>query len=325
MSNTTQNNIAEIDGVCDMLHNISTANNEDSIPTCANCGKEGSDVTNTCNKCKSVKYCNAACKKKHRHKHKKECERRVAELHDEQLFKQPPSDEDCPICFIRLPDLGSGSVYMSCCGKVICRGCIYAVQKRDAASGLCPFCRTPPLDSDAEMIKRYEKRMNLNDYWAIRNIASFYSSGERGLPQNHVKALKLWQQAAKLGHTNAYYNIGMAYVKGNGVIENGKEAIHYLELAAVGGDAVARCFLGVYEEEAGNMDRALKHFRISVAGGVHGSLGKVQELYVAGQATKDDYAKALRSYQAYLDEIRTDQRDEAAATNDEYKYYHSAF
>ena len=30
---------------------------------------------NTCNKCKSVKYCNAACKKKHRQKHKKQCER----------------------------------------------------------------------------------------------------------------------------------------------------------------------------------------------------------------------------------------------------------
>ena len=33
------------------------------IITCANCGKEDSDVTNTCNKCKMVMYCNAACKK----------------------------------------------------------------------------------------------------------------------------------------------------------------------------------------------------------------------------------------------------------------------
>ena len=30
-------------------------------------------------------------------------------------------------------------------------------------------------------------------------------------------------------------------------------------------------------------------------------------------ATKDDYAKALRSYQSYLDEIKSGQRDEAAA------------
>lgn len=51
-----------------------------------------------CNKGKMVKYCNAACKKKHRHKHKKDCEqslriaaRRVAELHEmEMLSKKTP-------------------------------------------------------------------------------------------------------------------------------------------------------------------------------------------------------------------------------------------
>ena len=61
------------------------------ISTCANCGKEGSDL-NICNKCKAATYCNAACKKKHRSKHKKQCERRVAELHDEMLFKEPPNE-----------------------------------------------------------------------------------------------------------------------------------------------------------------------------------------------------------------------------------------
>ena len=43
-------------GVCevnDMLQNMSTADNNDSDISnilCANCGKEGSDVMNTCNK-----------------------------------------------------------------------------------------------------------------------------------------------------------------------------------------------------------------------------------------------------------------------------------
>jgi len=46
--------------------------NTEEVQTCANCCREG--ASNTCNKCKQVKYCNAACKKKHRHKHKKECE-----------------------------------------------------------------------------------------------------------------------------------------------------------------------------------------------------------------------------------------------------------
>jgi len=76
---TFQNNTAEIDGVCDMLHNINTADNEDSISSiCANCGKKGDDVNNVCNKCNQVKYCNAACKKKHRSKHKKECEEHLS-------------------------------------------------------------------------------------------------------------------------------------------------------------------------------------------------------------------------------------------------------
>ena len=324
MSNTTQNNTAEIDGVCDMLNNMNTANNTDSIPICANCGKEGSDITNTCNKCKSVKYCNAACKKKHRHKHKKECERRVAELHYEQLFKQPPQLEDCPICFLRLPYLPLGMVYMACCGKMICRGCIFAVQEKDTDIGLCPFCRSPPPVTEEEMIKRFQKRINMNDSRAIRNMGCFYSSGENGLPQNHVKALKLWHRAAEIGDSSAYFNIGTAYEYGKGVEVDMKQAVHYYELAAMGGDSAARFFLGASEQLDGNYQRALKHYIIAVVGGSHGSLKQIRLLYMDAHASKDDFETALRYYQEYIDEIRSDQRDEAAAARDVYTYYESA-
>ena len=114
---------ANIDAVVFGIDKMSISNTSIRLSTCANCGKESSDSDmNTCNKCNSVKYCNAACKKKHRSKHKKQCEKRVAELHDEALFKQPPPLEDCPICMIRMPSIPMGKVYMSCCGKVICRG-----------------------------------------------------------------------------------------------------------------------------------------------------------------------------------------------------------
>ena len=105
---------------CDQkLDNAKTNETDIVVSICANCGKEGAD--NTCNKCKLVKYCNAACKKRHRHKHKGDCEehlkhlaklqeeenKRATELHDIELFKQPPPLlEDCPICFLRLPYLG---------------------------------------------------------------------------------------------------------------------------------------------------------------------------------------------------------------------------
>jgi len=109
-----------------------TDNNRDdddkSPDICANCGK-GEESTNTlkaCTACKMVKYCNRECQIAHRPQHKKECRRRAAELHDVELFKQPPPAEDCPICFLRTPTLNLGWQYQSCCGKVICCGCLHA-------------------------------------------------------------------------------------------------------------------------------------------------------------------------------------------------------
>ena len=94
------------------------ASSTDTTTVCASCGKEGGNL-NTCNKCNMVKYCNAACKKKHRSKHKKACERRVAELHDEALFKEPPPHEDCPICLLPLPLDPNKTIFQSCCGKLV--------------------------------------------------------------------------------------------------------------------------------------------------------------------------------------------------------------
>ena len=294
------------------------------ICACANCGKEGSDVNNTCNKCKIAKYCNAACKKKHRHKHKKDCEEHqrlaaehAAKLHDEALFKQPPPQyEDCPICFQLLPILETGIKYMSCCGKVICSGCgcapLYDNQGNIVAENKCPFCRTLAPESDEESFKRINKLVDVGDPVAIYNHGVNYRDRQFGFPQNYTKALELWHRAAELGYTRAYVNIGCAYEDGDGVEIDMKKATHYWELAAMGGDVSARHNLGVIEGRAGNMDRALKHYTIAVRNGSYRSLNMVKEFYSKGHATKEDYSKALRSYQGYLNEVKSAQRDDAA-------------
>ena len=48
------------------------------------------------------------------------------------------------------------------------------------------------------------------------------------------------------------------------------------------------------------------------------SLQQIRKLYTNGHATKDDYAKALRVYQAYLAEIQSTQRDADGA---DCRYY----
>ena len=154
-STTKECTSCEQNNVDDITKGIDSMAMQDDVSTCANCGKVGnSDVMNTCNKCNMAKYCNAACKKKHRSKHKKACERRVAELYDEQLFKKPPPREECPICFIPLPIDASQMVFKSCCGKSICIGCVITMVMSEGKD-ICAFCRKPPaLHSEKEVIER---------------------------------------------------------------------------------------------------------------------------------------------------------------------------
>ena len=296
----------------------------DTITLCANCGKseENTDSLKACTACKMVKYCNRDCQIAHRPQHKKACKKRAAELHDEKVFKQPPPKGDCPICMQLLPSLHTGSMYKSCCGNIICSGCIHAVKIIDGGVNLCPFCRAPAPDSD-EMIEQIKKRTDANDAEATCSLGLYYTNGQYGLPQNRTKALELWHQAGELGHTTAYYNIGMAYYNADGVERDEKKALHYMELAAMGGIIEARHNLGVLELEghAGNMSRALRHFMIAAGCGHTASLENIKVIFMNGEATKDDYAKALRVYQAYLVETKSAQRDEAAAFHERYKYY----
>jgi len=119
-----------------------------------------------------------------------------------------------------------------------------------------------------------------------------------------------------------YQCCGCAYELGHGVEVDEEKATHYYELAAMRGDERARYNLGNEEIRAGNYDRALKHYVIAAGSGYADSLDAIKQMYTKGDATKEDYTKALQSYQTYLGEIKSKQRDEAATfDSEEYQYY----
>ena len=152
--------------------------------------------------------------------------------------------------------------------------------------------------------------------YAFHMMGGFHDRGEYGVPQDSAKAMNFWHKAGKFG----YNNIGNAYGTGEGVERDAKMAKHYFELAAMAGNVAARYNLGASEYDTGNYNRALKHYIIAVRGGDTDSVKEIQQLYMNGHATKDQYAKALRSHQTYVNEIKSIQR-EAAATHDGYRYY----
>jgi len=300
-----QNNV---DNISEGINSLSILH---STSTCANCGKvDNSDDMNTCNKCKEVKYCNAACKKKHRTKHKKACERRVAELHDEQLFKDPPPPEECPICLLTMPHTRL-TMFETCCGKRICDGCEYAMAMSEGKD-LCAFCRTPEAKTDKETIKRVQKLMDKGDGEAFNCFAGYYTLGQHGLSQDYRKANELLLKAGELGYSDAYNNLGNNYLSGRGVEIDKMKAKYYWELAAIKGNVNARHNIGTVERNAGNYERAMKHYIIAAKSGGKESLHNVKLAYMDKIVTKDEYASTLRAHQQRLDEMKSVARDRAA-------------
>ena len=284
---------------------------DDSNMKCGACDKEG-DGLKACTACKLVKYCNSSCQRAHWRKHKKECKKRAAELRDEALFKEPLEREECDICMLTLPIAELHQNYQSCCGKMLCYGCIHAAFIADNRR-LCPFCRTPAATSEGEVVERTKKRAEGDDAIAIHQLGSYYYQGDCGLPQDREKAMELWLRAGELGCVTSYYSIARAFYVGEGVERDEKKANHYYELAAMGGDVDARHNLGSFEGSAGNYDRAVKHWMISARAGLDESLKEIQKCYMKGLVTKDDFEKALRAHKEAKDEMKSDQREEAAA------------
>ena len=194
--------------------------------------------------------------------HKKECKNRAAELKDIALFKKPQRGE-CDICMLPLPLCAREQQYQSCCGKVLCLGCIYGIRatKGENHRTICPFCRTPAATSAREQFERIKKRAEAEDVNAIFHLGCMYADGKYDLQQDYEKANELWLRAGELGNAMAYQNIADAYLIGEGVEKDMKKAKYYYELAAMGGDAVARYSLGIVEaNEQRNANRAVKHF-----------------------------------------------------------------
>ncbi len=156
-----------------IIINIMGRTEQATDEVCANCGKaEVDDVKLKKCACNLVKYCSVECQKNHRPKHKRACKQRMAELRDDDLFRQPDEIHlgECPLCFVPLPLDEIKSTVNSCCCKRICRGCDWANKKREDEAGMkqkCPFCREPVPKTKKEIHQKYMERIKANDPVAL--------------------------------------------------------------------------------------------------------------------------------------------------------------
>jgi hypothetical protein len=283
---------------------------------CASCGIAAIDdvkLKDCDGGCDLVKYCGDGCQINHREQHEDECKQRVDDIHDKQLFTQPDISHrgECPICCLPLPLEVRKSTFMSCCSKIICRGCDYTNQIREREAGLerrCVYCREPAPNSDEEVDKRIMERIKKNDPAAMTQMGKKHNKeGE------HDKALEYWAKAAELGDMQAHACLGELYYHEDGVEKDKEKAVYHLEKAAIGGHPGARILLADYEIENDRKERAAKHLMIAANLGCNDSLEFVKSFYVKGMCSKEDYAAALRGHQAAVNDTKSAEREKAEA------------
>ena len=199
---------------------------------------------------------------------------------------------------------------MGCCSKIICNGCSFANQWREREAGLqhrCSFCREPAAKSDGEGLKRMMKRIKKHN----DPVAMAQMGGTRFKEGDHNKAFEYFTKAAALGNADARYRLGCMYSYGNAVEKDEKKAIHHLEQAAICGHNNARGILALHEKNNGRKERAARHYIINANLGCNTALKFIKVLFIQGIVSKDDYAAALRGYQAAVDATKSPEREKA--------------
>jgi TPR repeat protein len=152
------------------------------------------------------------------------------------------------------------------------------------------------------------KRIKKNDPAAMREMGK--KCDKEG---DYETAFKYYTKAAVLGDADAQYSLSILYRDGEGVEKDERKEVYHLEEAAIGGHPAARHNLGIEEYHNGRFERAAKHFIIAAKLEMNDSLKGLKKLYANGHVRKEEYAAALRAYQAAVEATKSLQRDVADA------------
>jgi TPR repeat protein len=153
------------------------------------------------------------------------------------------------------------------------------------------------------------KRIKANDPAALCHMGAICYKEE-----DYDSAFGYLTKAAELGHLNSHYRLGIMYMNGKGVEEDDEKKVYHFEKAAIGGHPYARHELAVMEEENGNIERSVKHLIIAANLGFDLSMKALWKHYSLGNITKEDLDATLRTNQAAIDEMKSEQRDAAEAS-----------
>ena len=98
-------------------------------------------------------------------------------------------------------------------------------------------------EDDAEAVKWFRKAAEQGQADAQFNLGVMYVKGD-GVPEDDAEAAKWYRKAAEQGYARAQLNLGFMYADGDGVPEDDVRAFAWFNLAAAQGFEPAKTYKG---------------------------------------------------------------------------------
>ena len=240
------------------------------------------------------------------------------ETADISLFAPILEREECPICLIPLPIGEREIIFMTCCGKRICMGCVNKHVMTEIKNGVpiddykCAFCRQSVNTSDKEDIKALKKLMKMNNPDAFMQMAARHKEG-KGVLQSNTRALELYTRAAELDHAPAFAAIGECYNEGIAGGEDRLKAAEFWEISAKKGCVYSHKELSLVRARNGDIQTSIEHLKVAASAGGQDAMNGLMKAYKEEALSKEDLSQTLRAFQASRDETKSKDRDEARA------------
>jgi len=131
------------------------------------------------------------------------------------------------------------------------------------------------------------------------NLGLMYMKGQ-GVAQNYEEAVKWYRLAAEQGTAEAQFYLGLMSELGTGVAQDFKEAQKWYWVAATQGNARAQFNLGlVYAEGKGvalDFKEAVKWYRLAAAQGLVPAQNSLGAMYESGYGVAQSYKEAVKWY-----------------------------
>jgi TPR repeat protein len=172
-----------------------------------------------------------------------------------------------------------------------------------AMSGLavCVSADTAPTGSQQQTAGSADLRARAEqgDAEAQFTLGRMYGKGD-GIPQDGVQAVAWFRKAADQGHAKAQNGLGVMYASGQGVPQDWVQAVMWFRKAADQGEPMAQCNLGaMYEDGHGvpqDHAQAAAWYRKAAEHGYAEGQFNLSLMYVNGRGVPQDYAQALVWY-----------------------------